>query len=224
MKNYLSDSNSSTAFRQFEPPRTPKRFVEECFKIRVGSVQQRFGKRRLLDAIRYSEPIKIPVSYNPPFTVWLTYDVHQLVGKPGKWSSLERGTARIWFVCPGCQRKVAKLHYFVYPGTIRASQPFCRQCGNLTYLSVNSSGNRFYKKVIKPSRRLQRVKERLWSGRRLPWQKRKELEHLKDILEGYIPQAVVKYGRKEPRSSKERGWSVRSPVSSKRPYKNLDLA
>ncbi len=117
-------------------------------------------------AIRDCEPIRIPISYGPPLEAWLDYDTHPLVGKPGKWSSLEAGTARIWFCCPGCRRqRLAKLYYFIYPASGQPSELLCRRCHDLTYLSVNCAGNAFYTCVVKPWRRLQRISELLQFAR-----------------------------------------------------------
>jgi hypothetical protein len=197
--------------------------VEECFGVDVRCVQRRFGKEVLLRAIRRCEPVFIPIPYNRPFAVWLTYDTHPLVGKPGKWSSLEEGTARIRFCCPGCRRKVLKLFYYLYPGSTLASDLRCRCCHNLTYLSVNCAGNRFYQRVVKPYRHLQLLKERLRAPA-LPQTARRAVETNVALLEDQLRQALKRYGRR-PRSGHAEGQAPRrAQLSAKRAYKSLGWA
>ncbi len=191
-------------------PRRPKRLAEECFAVCIGALQRRFGKRALLQAIRQCEPIRISVPYNPPVQVWLTYDTHPLPGKGRKWSSLEGGTARIWFVCPGCRKKVAKLFYYVFSGSTLASDLLCRCCHRLTYLSVNCAGNQFYERVLKPYRRLQSIKERLqaWSMHR---SERMELEVRKIALENYLPETIRRFGRRGRKAIGRRSGAEKRP-------------
>ena len=158
----MSDRNPSVDFGQFGPTR-PKRLVEECSAVCIGAVQRRFGKAVLLQAMRCCEPIRIPISYHPPFEVCLSYSVLPLVGKPGRWSSLESGTARLWFCCPGCRRSVAKLFCYPLPNTSQLSDLLCRHCHALIYLTTNCGSNRWFKEVARPLKRLLREREGL------PW-------------------------------------------------------
>ena len=220
--NHVSDSRSSVDFRQFESWR-PKRLVEECFIISIGAIQRRFGKQELLRAIRDCEPIEIPISYNPPFRVSLTYGTHPLVKRPGKWSTLGDGTARIYFSCPGCGHPASKLYYFMLPGSTYVSDLLCRRCHHLSYLSVNCAGNRFYQRVVKPYRQLQRIKEHLQS-RSLPRSQRGVLEANKASLEAHVGEAMSKFGRRrqDPQTVSREAAGVQ--VRIKRTYKSLKWA
>ena len=202
-------------FGQSDPRRT-KRLVEECFAIGIGAIQRRFGKEVLLQAIRQCEPIRIPVPYNPPFQVWLTYDTHPLVGKREKWSSLEGGTARIWFVCPGCRKQVAKLFYYVFPGSTLASDLLCRRCNNLTYQSVNCGGNRWWQEVVPPMKRLLREKERLLGKRYSPLVQTRLIQ-----LDGQI--RILRKQVKPKTQDRKRRLSYRPESRQRRRYRDLSL-
>ena len=216
----MSDRHSAIPFRQFESQRR-KRLVEECIAITVGAVRRRFGKEVLLSAIKACQPIEVPISYRRPFEIWLTYDLHPLVNQPGKWSTLENGTARIWFMCAGCRRPVAKLFYYTFPGSTMASDLLCRRCHNLTYLSVNCAGNRFYKRVVKPYRRLRDIEERL-RFRSLAYIVRRNLEAEKAALEVYLRRAMIDQGRKS--QNPQRRVLEPAMTGTKRTYKALSLA
>jgi hypothetical protein len=159
----MSDVRRTMFFRQFGA-RNPKRLVEECFRVSIGEVREQFDRPELIQAILDCAPIRIPLSLGRSAEVWLTCDTHPLVGKQGRWSCLEDGTARLWFICPGCRRhRLARLYYFTDPAGKWASQLLCRRCHNLAYLSVNCAGNAFYRHVVRPLRRLRRVETLLRS-------------------------------------------------------------
>ena len=205
-----------TMFLGQSDPRRPKRLAEECFIVCIGAVQRRFGKGVLLQAIRQCEPIRIPVSYNTPFEVWLTYDTHPLVGKREKWSSLEGGTARIWFSCPGCRHRVAKLYYYVFPGSTLASDLLCRRCNNLTYQSVNCGGNRWWREVVQPMKRLLREKEQLLGKRYTPRVRARLIQ-----LDGQI--RILHEQVKPKTKHRRRRLSYRPESRQRRPYRDLSL-
>lgn len=91
------------------------------------------------------------------------------VSSTGQNRSLEGGTARLWFICPRCRRKVAKLYYYhLAPGSAARSDLLCRRCHGLTYQSVNCGGNRWYREVARPMKRLLREKRRLLGRQHKP--------------------------------------------------------
>ena len=151
-------------FREASGYSEKKRLVEECETISVHSLQRILGKNALIAAIRESRPLTISLSEGPA-EVWLTYDLHRLPGKREHWSSLEDKSARLWLLCPACWRKVVNLHYYTHPGSTWRSPLLCRGCHGLAYLSVNAGGNRWYREVARPLRRLVREKWKLLAHR-----------------------------------------------------------
>jgi hypothetical protein len=149
---------------ELERHQPKRRLVEECEIVAIGVVQQVFGKKALIAAVCGSRPFRLPVP-GGFFDVWLIDESHRLPGRTERWSSLEDGTARLWFVCPACRRKTAKLYYFhVAPGF--TSELKCRECHRLTYLCVNSGGNRWYREIGRPLKLLLRQKRKLLSQKR----------------------------------------------------------
>ena len=141
-----------------------RRLVEECEIVCIWAVQRAFGKRALITAIRQARPFRLPVP-GGYFDIWLVDEAHRLPGGVERWSSIEDGTARLWLLCPGCRRKVAKLFYYILPGSSGRSDLLCRGCHRLAYLRGNCGGNRWYREPGKPIRRLLQEKNRLLSGR-----------------------------------------------------------
>ena len=137
-----------------------RRLVEECHIIYVYALQRAVGKKALIAAIREARPFRVPVP-GGQYDVWLVYELHRFPGKRERWSSLEDGTARLWLWCPGCHCKIAKLYYFFFPGSFHRSELLCRKCHRLSYVSVNSGANRWYREVARPIKRFLREKERL---------------------------------------------------------------
>jgi hypothetical protein len=106
-------------------------------------------------------PIHLPVM-GGHYDVWLIEAPHRLPGRNKHWSSMEAGTSRLWFFCMGCRRKVANLfYYYLAPGSPTRSDLLCRVCHRLTYVSVNSGGNRWYREVARPIKRWLREKRML---------------------------------------------------------------
>lgn len=220
----MSDVRHTMFFGQFGA-RNPKRLVEECSVISIGDVRRRLGKRSLLQAIRDCVPVIIPIRFGRGVGVWLTYDTHPLAGRPGQWSNLEDGTARVWFCCARCLRqRLAKLYFFVDPASGRPSEPLCRRCNNLTYLSVNCSGNRFYMRVVRPLRRLGRV-DALLRSPGLRKSKRRALEAERASLRACLQETRKKYGRKTAPAPAAGGCFPTSFLGPRRrTYKSLELA
>jgi len=222
----VSDRAPTTWFWQFDGDREPgrKRLAEECQAVCISEVQRLMGKQALLRALLACEPIQVPVLNHPPIDAWLSYDTHPLVKGRGRWSSIEDGTARIWFCCPQCRRqRLGKLYYYDIPGTDEVSALLCRHCHGLAYLSENCSGNEFYRRVVKPLRRLNRVEE-LLQGSPRPY-KRRALEAERLSLKAYLPDAIKKYGRKSsPLRAANIGSRASPNAGQKRTYKSLEFA
>jgi len=137
-----------------------KRLVEECEIVYIYAVQQEFRKKTLLKLIHENRPLVLSLRGGPA-EIWLTYDTHQLPGERDA-SSLEAGTVRLWFSCPRCQRTVAKLYYYLLPGSpLLRSDVLCRHCHRLAYQVDNCGDNRWYRVAAAPLKRLLRCRERL---------------------------------------------------------------
>jgi hypothetical protein len=184
-----------------------RRLVEECQTISIYAVQRAFGKKPLIAAIRQARPFPLQVP-GGLVEVSLVYETHRLPGRYERWSSLEDGTARVWFVCSECRRKVAKLFYFAYPGSAALSEVCCRQCHGLTYLSVNSSGNRWYREIARPLKRRLREKSRLLG--------RRQTSRIAVRLVQIEAEIVRLRQRAKPRTHRQK-------ASLRRQYRNLEL-
>jgi len=184
-----------------------RRLVEECQTISIYVVQRAYGKRPLIAAIRQARPFPLQVP-GGLVEVSLVDEPHRLPGRYERWSSLEDGTARLWFVCPECKRKVAKLFYFVFPGSAALSEVRCRRCHGLTYLSVNSGGNRWYREIARPLKRRLAEKSKLLGRRQTP----RVAARLVELETGIrrLSQLV------KPRTQSQ-------TASQRRPYRNLNL-
>jgi hypothetical protein len=218
------DVRLSENFRQFWHDREKRRLVEECRTVTVSDLRAQFGRPALLHAIRECEPVMAWVAYCSSMSVYVTSEMHRLPTKREKWSNTGAGNARIWLTCPKCQRRAIKLFYFETEGPERISELLCRKCHDLTYVSRNCGGNKFYTRVIKPLRQLKRIEKQLaWHA--LPGPRRRALEAEKTQLEGYLLRAKVEFGRKsQPADTRQPfngGFGVRN---RKRPYKDLSLA
>ncbi len=192
-----------------------KRLVEECQIVWVYSLQKAFGKKSLIATIREARTFRVPVP-GGYFDVWLVDEPHRLPGRIERWSSREEGNARLWLWCLGCQRKMAKLYYYFFPGSTDRSDLLCRECHGLTYLCVNSGGNRWYREVARPLKRLQKEKEKLLAQQRRP----SGQDRLAQI-ENEIQALKQKLKPKTQHRGQSLGYDP--PQGQKRPYRNISL-
>ncbi len=197
------------------PHRGKRRLVEECEAVSVYAVQRAFGKKVLIAAIRQARPFRLPVpgGYSD---VWLVYEIHRLPGKAERWSSLEDGTARLWLQCPGCLRRVGKLYYFHLPGSLDRSRLLCRGCHRLTYQSVNCGGNRWYREVARPLKRLLRAKHKLTAMQQTP-RIAARLARVQSEIEG------LRQKLKPKTHQSRRQLSCMPAFWQRRPYRDLAL-
>lgn len=201
---------------ELSPHTGKRRLVEECESVWVYAVQRAFGKKGLISAIRQVRPFRLPVP-SGYFDIWLTYETHRLPGHHGRWSSLEEGTARLWLVCPGCRRKVAKLfYYYLAPGSSTLSDLLCRHCHGLTYQSVNCGGNGWYRQVARPLKRLLREKSKLLARQHKPRVATRLVE-----IENEIRALRQKVERKMQRGTQTLRYGL--AARQRRPYQDLAL-
>jgi hypothetical protein len=109
---------------------------------------------------------------------------------------------------------VAKLHYFALPNTSQLSDLLCRHCHNLTYLTTNCGGNRWFKEVARPLKRLLREREGL------PWQPG---ARDRDRLAGIDAQIRALKDKLKPKSKRARSPGSGLAMRERRPYRNISL-
>jgi hypothetical protein len=144
-----------------QPHMGKHRLVEECETVSIDAVQRLLGKKTLIAAIHRAEPLALPV-FGGSFDVWFQDQPHQLPGTGDRFASLGGESRRLWFQCPGCRKKVAKLYFFYFaPDSLALSDLLCRGCHGLVYLSQNCGGNRWYRETARPLKRLLREKRKL---------------------------------------------------------------
>ena len=193
-----------------------RRLVEECEIVRIEAVQRAFGKKALLEAIRRNEPFRVPVR-GGDFDVWFVDVPHRLPGRVEQWSSREEGMVRLYLWCPGCQRRKMKLRYYLLPGGSGVSELRCRKCHGLRYQSVNCGGNRWYREVARPMKRLLKEKNRL-QARRPTSRSQARLAQIERHIQLLRDHARPKTPPRKPR------WSHRRPaIRQKRLYRDLSL-
>ena len=166
----VRQDEKSKHFWQFHRPRHRQRdgckhslqapLVEECEIVRIEAVQRAFGKKALLAAVRQAQSFRLPV-VGGHFDVWFVDVPHRLPGRVEQWASREDGTVRLYLWCPGCQRRKTKLRYYFLPGGSGLSELRCQECHDLAYQSVNCGGNRWWREIARPLKRLLREKESL---------------------------------------------------------------
>jgi hypothetical protein len=137
--------------------------AEEFEIVLIGAIRRHFGKKALIDLIRRAKPLELPLPGGPA-QVYLTWDSHHLPGPIARKSMLEDRTARLWLVCPGCRRRVAKLFFMLWDASRGSrSELLCRSCNGLTYQSSNCGSNLWFRAIARPLKRLLQQKAKLLS-------------------------------------------------------------
>jgi hypothetical protein len=197
----------------------PKQLFEECARFSLAMARRHLGQQATREAYRRSHPIIWP---GVPVPIRLAADVVQLPWK-GNPSNPRAYTERLRLQCPRCWRPVLVL--YGVPGDMAPQALGCRRCLGLVYYSQHCSGNRWYEHVVKPMRRLNRVKTKL-AGRlchdtrqRLEQEQVRLLETITAWQARLQPQHRRRY-RLPPRSC-PRGRAGGAPLSRKRPYRSL---
>ena len=191
-----------------------RRLVEECEAVSIHAVQAKWRKKALIMAIRQAHPLRLPLP-GGDVDVWLIEESHRLPGPCERWSSLEAGNARLWLVCPGCRKKVAKLHYFYFAlDSMHHSDLLCRCCHGLVYQSQNCSDNRWYKEVARPMKRLLHEKRKL-----LPKQRTARIATRLARIEDEIH--TLRQKVRPRRQRRNRNFRSRLSSRQRRPYRNL---
>jgi hypothetical protein len=187
--------------------------AEELEVVTIGAIRQCFGKKTLIDLIRRRAPLELPLPGGTA-QVYLTWDSHHMPGPIDRKSMLEDKTARVWMLCPGCRRRVAKLFYTLWDASRGSrSELLCRTCNGLTYQSMNSGGTKWYRAVVRPLKRLLKQKAKLMAMAPRP-QRTRELQAIDAELQRI---RGVKGPGKKHRNPKHRSSSDR------RPYRDVTL-
>jgi hypothetical protein len=175
-----------------------------------------FGKKALLAAARECRPFRLPIP-GGHFDIWLIEEPHRLPGRIQRGPAHNVETSRVWLLCAGCRRRVSKLFYFqLAPGSAARSDLRCRECHHLTYLCANSGGNRWYREVARPLKRLLREKQDLLSKKASP----RILAQLAQV-ESEIQ--ALRLSSKPQACSATHSSRRALRASQRRPYRNLDL-
>jgi hypothetical protein len=188
------------------PSRRP--LVEEALSVNTQDLRRIHGREKLLRAADEGNPISVQLGGNA-FQVFLTWDAHRLPGRACRWSDVSQGNARIWLVCDSCRRKVRILYKSPLSPASGLPPLGCRRCLYLVYASENSCKTIWWKRIVKPIRRLCRRRKILFTRKRT----RRVIEELNQI-EGLIF-IYIQRARKKPIPPKNR--------SRKRLYKDVDL-
>ena len=145
---------------------TPHPLVEECISISLADLRQLFGRKELLKAAEDARPVHVRIQSHA-FSIYLLAEPHKLPGRQRGVS--DREVTRLWICCMGCRRKVRTLYtYPRFPGDSGLYELLCRNCHGLVYQSQNCGGNRWWKTVARPLKRLLRRRERLMARKPSP--------------------------------------------------------
>jgi hypothetical protein len=187
--------------------------VEECEVVTIGAIRRCFGKKALIELIRRRAPLELPLPGGSEH-VFLTWDSHYMPGPIARKSMLENRTARVWMLCPCCRRRVAKLFYMLWDASRGSrSAPLCRSCNGLTYQSMNSGGNKWFRAIARPLKSLLKQRMKLMAMAPTP-QRADKLQAIEAGLE-----RIRASGRPRNRRYKQK----RGLSSDRRPYRDVTL-
>jgi len=199
-------------------PPIPRRLVEECLSFSVADLKSRLGRKALLAASQDAHPVRFPAG-GVWLSAYITYEPHRLPGRRTRWSDIDQGNVRLWLVCLKCHRRVRKLYCFpADTGGDDLSDLSCRRCHGLTYKSQNCSGNRWWKEIVRPLKRLHRRRKRLL-GRKQNTQTMTQLGRIDELIWILHRRAAPKTRSKRRNDNVDPGNSLRV----RRPYKDLRL-
>ena len=180
--------------------------AEEFEVVLIGAIRRCFGKKALIELIRRRAPLELPLPGGSA-QVYLTWDSHHLPGRIACKSILEDRMARLWLVCPGCRRRVAKLFYMLWDAARGSrSELLCRLCNSLTYQVSNCGSNKWYRTIARPLKHLLQQKQRLLSLKPSS-QRDRLLQAIESNLDSIRHRTVVKnrrHKRKQGTSSDRR--------------------
>jgi hypothetical protein len=187
--------------------------AEELEVVTIGAIRVHFGKKVLIELIRRRAPLELPLPGGPEI-VYFTWDSHNLPGTITRKSILEDRTARLWLLCPSCKRRVAKLFYMLWDASRGSrSELLCRSCMGLTYQSVNCGGNKWYRTIARPLKRLLQQKTKLLSLKTSP-----QRDRMLQVVEINLDMVC---GRSGPRNDRRK--RKHSSSSDRRPYRDIAL-
>ena len=192
------------------------RLVEECEEVTTSAVQRAFGKKTLLAAIRRACPIRLPV-LGGEFDLWLIDGPHHLPRGRKRLASLGSENCRLWLICPGCKRRVAKLYYYFFSrDSLTCSDLLCRGCHGLVYQSQNCGDNRWYRDTARPLKRLLQEKCKLLA--------KHQTSHVAARL-AYIESDIHTLCQKVQRKTRGRNQKLerRSAFGRRRSYRDVAL-
>jgi len=199
-----------------EAPTSPHPLVEECIPISLADLRRLFGRKELLKAAEEARPVGVQIQRNA-FSIYLLAEPHRLRSRHRGVS--DREATRLWLVCMDCRRKVRKLYTFEkFPGSSVLVMPLCRSCHDLAYQSQNCGGNKWWREIAMPLKRLHRRRERLLARKQDP----KVLAQLEQIDQAVMilrQRARPKIRSRHPNAEVEPSHAFRV----KRRYRDISL-
>ena len=204
---FLGDFNRSPHAKPILGHFQGKRPLAEEFEVvLIGAIRRGFGKKALIELIRRRAPLELPLPGGSA-NVYLTYDLHHMPGPIDRKSMLEDKTARLWMLCPGCRRRVAKLFYMLWDASRGSrSELLCRLCNGLTYQVSNCGSNEWFRTMARPLKCLLHQKAKLLSLKPSPKRDRmlQVVEINLDLVRGRWGPRNNRRKRKHPSSNDRR--------------------
>jgi hypothetical protein len=194
-----------------------RRLVEECACFSLAMARRQLGHPALLEAYRRGHAIIWP---GVPAPIDLAADVVHLPWK-GDLYNPRAYSERLRLQCPRSWRGVLVL--YGVPTALGRDTLGCRRCLGLVYYSQHCSGNRWYEFVVKPLRRLRRLKATLAGPLRRAIRQRLEHEqaHLRETIAYWQSRLQPRAHDRPPRRRRRASWSAGAPTPAKRPYRSL---
>jgi len=189
----------------------PHPLVEECISLSLADLRRLFGRKELLKAAEDARPVHVRIHGNA-FSIYLLQEPHRLPSRHGR--VFYREITRLWIVCMCCRRRVRKLYtYEKIPGSNILYMALCRSCHGLVYQSQNCGGNRWWREIARPLKKMIRRRERLLE-RKQSGEVMAQLEQVNQLI-------WIMRQRAKPKSSP--GREIPQSAGAKRRYRNLGL-
>jgi hypothetical protein len=176
--------------------------VEECSGISFSDLKSRYKRKDLIRLAEREQSISVQFA-NQHYKIRLSAEQYQQKWRASGWSDV----TRVWLLC-NCGRRVRRL--YIDP---RASDVVpilaCRTCLGLRYLSQNSGKTKWFRRIVKPLRKLIRRKDQLLL--------RKHTQRVREELQFIEGQIFILTQRAKPKRR------TRRPSGARRSYRNVAL-
>jgi hypothetical protein len=159
--------------------------VEECESISMSDIRNRFGRKELLNKAECEGSLRIQHGCRY-YEIGLSAERYQQKWRRSGWSDI----TRVWLHC-SCGRRARKLYIDPRPSGVPAILA-CRTCHRLRYLAQNSGKTKWFRRIVKPFRKLIRRQEKLFALKRTQ-RVRDELEFIQGQLFVLMQRATPKH-------------------------------